>query len=93
STVFKKTRIYSSTVYGQCGTVNNNNIRTGREPSPEITQNFSFAEDEQGAVVEPFINLAEKAIYEFLVKHESIIPLEVVEKFTAKQRPSVSIDF
>ncbi|CAG8706412.1 5506_t:CDS:2, partial [Cetraspora pellucida] len=93
TTIFKKTRLYSSTVYGPCGTVNNHSTRTTRESSPEVQQNFSFTENEQGAVIEPFVNLAEKAIYEFLVKNESVIPLEVVERFVAKQRPPVSTDF
>ncbi|CAG8740669.1 1331_t:CDS:1, partial [Cetraspora pellucida] len=70
TTIFKKTQLYSSTVYGPCGTVNNHSTRTIRESSPEVQQNFSFTENEQGAVIEPFVNLAEKAIYEFLVKNE-----------------------
>ncbi|RHZ74076.1 hypothetical protein Glove_227g103 [Diversispora epigaea] len=93
TTIFKKTRLYSSTVYGPCGTVNNHNTRTTRESSPAVKQNFSFTENEQGSVVEPFVNLAEKAIYRFLVNNESIIPLEAVEKFVAKQHPPVSTDF
>ncbi|RHZ76669.1 hypothetical protein Glove_194g16 [Diversispora epigaea] len=76
TTIFKKTRLYSSTVYGPCETVNNHI----RESSPEVKPNFSFTENERGAVIEPVVNLAEKAIYGFLVKNESAIPLEVIEK-------------
>ncbi|CAG8614531.1 4877_t:CDS:2, partial [Racocetra fulgida] len=66
---------------------------TTRESSPEVQQNFSFTKNEQGAVIEPFVNLAEKAIYEFLVKNKSVIPLEVVERFVTKQHSPVSTDF
>nr|CAG8639632.1 505_t:CDS:2 [Entrophospora candida] len=94
-TIFKKSRLYSSTVCGPYGTINNHNTRTTHTPgsSPEVKQNFSFTENEQGAVIEPFVNLAEKAIYKFLVNNESIISPEVVEKFMAKQHPPVSTDF
>ncbi|RHZ89358.1 hypothetical protein Glove_16g94 [Diversispora epigaea] len=49
-TIFKKTRLYSSTVYMDLVKLS--------------TTTF------------PFVNLAEKAIYEFLAKNESAIPLE-----------------
>ncbi|CAB4496328.1 unnamed protein product [Rhizophagus irregularis] len=91
--VFNKSRLQSSTVYGPSETINHNNITTTRASSPPINQAFSFNENEQGAIVEPFINSAEETAYEFLVKNESIIPSEIVEKFVAKQRPPISKDF
>ncbi|CAG8826171.1 44462_t:CDS:2 [Gigaspora margarita] len=83
--IFKKTRLHSSAV-GQHVTITHNykENRTVRDSSPSVLQSFSFTENEQGAVIEPFVNLVEKAIYEFLVKNESTIPLEVVENFCSK---------
>ncbi|CAG8744735.1 9617_t:CDS:2, partial [Racocetra fulgida] len=80
---------------GQHVTITHNykDNRTVRDSSPSVLQSFSFTENEQGAVIEPFVNLVEKAIYEFLVKNESTIPLEVVENFCSKQRPPVNTDF
>ncbi|KAG9306814.1 hypothetical protein G9A89_005715 [Geosiphon pyriformis] len=61
--------------------------RTTSKVTEGVKQNFSFTENEQGAVIEPFVNHSEKTICEFLVKNESAIPPEIVEKFEAKQRP------
>lgn len=72
---------------------NNNNTRNTRGTSPLVQETFSFNENEQGAIVEPFINLAEKAAYDFLVKNESIIPSKVVDKFVSRQQICVSKDF
>ncbi|RIB16339.1 hypothetical protein C2G38_2038659 [Gigaspora rosea] len=86
--IFKKTRFHSSAV-GQHVTITHNykDNRTVRDSSPSVSQSFSFTENEQGAVIEPFINLVEKVIYEFLITNESTIPLEIVENFCSKQRP------
>lgn len=59
----------------------------------QIKQAFSFTASEQGAVVEPLLNLVEKAIYKFFVDSESFIPLDVVKSFCAKQHPPISTDF
>ncbi|CAJ0836555.1 15326_t:CDS:2 [Entrophospora sp. SA101] len=56
-----------------------------------ITNNCN--DNDNGAVIEPFINLAEKAVYNFLVKNERIIPLETVKAFVAKQCSPISRDF
>jgi len=92
--VFKKARFRSSAV-GQTASITNNynDNRIARDSSPPVEQSFSFSDSEQGAIIEPFINLSEKIISDFLVKNESIIPLEVVESFASKQRPPVSLDF
>ncbi|RIB22373.1 hypothetical protein C2G38_2075733 [Gigaspora rosea] len=37
--------------------------------------------------------IEELTVYEILVKNESIIPVEIVEKFVAKQRPPICEDF
>ncbi|KAF0403876.1 hypothetical protein F8M41_009163 [Gigaspora margarita] len=55
----------------------------------QIKQAFSFTASEQGAVVEPLLNLVEKAIYKFFVDSESFIPLDVVKSFCAKQHPPI----
>jgi len=91
---FKKTRFHSSAV-GQYATVTNNrkDNTTARDSYPSIKQSFSFTEKEQGAIIEPFINLVERAVYDFLVNNEDIIPLEIVESFADKQRPPISKDF
>lgn len=84
--VFKKTRFHSSAV-GQTASITNNYIdnRTARDSSPSVKQSFSFSDSEQGAIIEPFINLSEKTVSDFLANNESIIPLEVVEPFANKQ--------
>lgn len=61
-------------MYGPSETINHNNITTTRASSLPIKQAFSFNGNEQGAIVEPFINSAEETAYEFLVKNKSIIP-------------------
>src|SRR5688572_7766373 len=65
----KKTRIYSSVV-GQDSIINNYNNNNcnddrkhTREASPPVKQAFSFIASEQGAIIGPFFNLVEKAIY------------------------------
>jgi hypothetical protein len=73
--VFKKTQLYSSnfTTNNVDNQINNNytNDKTiRRDPSPSLRQKFSFTDSEQGAFVEHIINLAEKAIYKFLVDNE-----------------------
>lgn len=92
--VFKKTRFHSSAV-GQTASITNNYIdnRTARDSSPSVKQSFSFSDSEQGAIIEPFINLSKKTVSDFLANNESIIPLEVVEPFANKQRPPISRDF
>ncbi|CAG8516782.1 16554_t:CDS:2 [Acaulospora colombiana] len=91
--VFKKTRFHSSAV-GQHATVTNNRTNnTTTRDSSSIEQSFSFTEKEQGVIIEPFINLAERTVYDFLVNNEDIIPLEIVESFADKQRPPISKDF
>ncbi|CAB4383439.1 unnamed protein product [Rhizophagus irregularis] len=60
-------------------------LRTARDSSPSVKQSFSFSDSEQGAIIEPFINLSEKTVSDFLANNESIIPLEVVEPFVNKQ--------
>ncbi|CAB4434814.1 unnamed protein product [Rhizophagus irregularis] len=92
--VFKKTRFHSSAV-GQTASITNNYIdnRTARDSSPSVKQSFSFSDSEQGAIIEPFINLSEKTVSDFLANNESTIPLEVVEPFANKQRPPISRDF
>jgi len=92
--VFKKTRFHSSAV-GQTASITNNynDNRTARDSSPSVEQSFSFSDSEQGAIIEPFINLSEKAVSDFLANNESIVPLEVVESFANKQRPPISKDF
>ncbi|RIA98216.1 hypothetical protein C1645_813094 [Glomus cerebriforme] len=80
--IFKKTRLYSSVV-GQDSssgtTINNyNNINNDKEhkrdPSPQVKQVFSFTDSEQeAAVIEPLLNLVEKAFYKFLVDNERYI--------------------
>ena len=100
--IFKKTRLYSSVV-GQdssSGTTidnynnnSNNDKEHKREPSPQVKQVFSFTDSEQGAVIEPLLNLVEKTFYKFLVDNERHIPLDVVKSFCEKQRPPVSTDF
>ncbi|CAG8669199.1 13721_t:CDS:2, partial [Acaulospora morrowiae] len=62
-------------------------------PSSSSSQKQSKPFAEQGAIIEPFINLTERAVYDFLVNNEDIIPLEVVESFADKQRPPISKDF
>uniref|UniRef100_U9UH05 Uncharacterized protein n=1 Tax=Rhizophagus irregularis (strain DAOM 181602 / DAOM 197198 / MUCL 43194) TaxID=747089 RepID=U9UH05_RHIID len=96
--VFKKTRLYSSnvTTNNVDNQINNNYINDKtirRDSSPSLRQKFSFTDSEQGAFVEHIINLAEKAIYKFLVDNERNIPLNVVMDFVSKQRPPVNIDF
>ncbi|CAG8545502.1 13240_t:CDS:2 [Ambispora gerdemannii] len=89
----KKTRLYASAV-GPHTTINNYNDRSTRDFSPPpVKQMFSFSDGEQGAVVEPLINLVEKVLYKFLVNNESIIPADVVESLAAEQRPLISTDF
>jgi hypothetical protein len=39
-------------------------------PPPPVKRRYSFSEAEQGAVVETFLTLAEKALYNLLVKYE-----------------------
>ncbi|CAB4483686.1 hypothetical protein RhiirA5_421535 [Rhizophagus irregularis] len=96
--VFKKTRLYSSnvTTNNVDNQINNNYINDKtirRDSSPSLRQKFSFTDSEQVAFVEHIINLAEKAIYKFLVDNECNIPLNVVMDFVSKQRPPVNIDF
>ncbi|CAG8456750.1 4733_t:CDS:2 [Dentiscutata heterogama] len=97
--IFKKTRLYSSVVGQQdsssatINNYNNNGNKRTREVSPPVKQAFSFTASEQGAVVEPLLNLVEKAIYKFLVDSESFIPLDVVKSFCVKQHPPISTDF
>ncbi|CAG8444532.1 390_t:CDS:2 [Ambispora gerdemannii] len=88
--VFKKTRLYSSIAKQDSSHAIINNYNNDRKPirkSSPIKQVFSFTASEQGAVIEPFLNLTEKAIYKFLVDNESWIPLDVLQAFCAKQRP------
>ncbi|CAB4409323.1 unnamed protein product [Rhizophagus irregularis] len=71
-----------------------NYIASTRDSSPPpIKRRYSFSEAEQGAVVETFLTLAEKAIYNFLVKYEDKLPDILVENFASKQNPPVSKDF
>ena len=104
TSIFKKTRIYSSAIGSRStinivGSPNNiagspNNITSTRDSSPPpIKRRYSFSEAEQGAVVETFLTLAEKALYNFLVKYEDKLPDILVENFAAKQNPPVSKDF
>ncbi|CAG8802186.1 25950_t:CDS:1, partial [Dentiscutata erythropus] len=73
---------------------NNSNIRSTCNPSPlPVKRVYSFSEQEQGAVVETFLTITEKAIYNFLVRNENKIPKTIVEKFAAKQTPPISNDF
>ncbi|CAI2188019.1 12172_t:CDS:2, partial [Funneliformis geosporum] len=97
--IFKKTRLYSSVVGQQdsssatINNYNNNGNKRIREVSPPVKQAFSFTASEQGAVVEPLLNLVEKAIYKFLIESEGFVPLDVVKSFCAKQHPPISTDF
>lgn len=91
--VFKK-RAYTSAV-GSAAVVNNYNYdRNIRESSPPpMKQLFSFSDDEQGAIIEPLLNLVEKELNKFLVNNEHIIPFNVVEIFASKQYPPINPDF
>jgi hypothetical protein len=60
---------------------------------PPVNQTFSFANDEQGAIVEPFINCVEKALRKFIIDNKHIIPSKIVESFVAKQHHRISPDF
>jgi hypothetical protein len=97
--IFKKTRLYSSVVGQQnsssatINNYNNNGNKRTREVSSPVKQAFSFTASEQGAFIEPLLNLVEKAIYKFLVESEGFVPLDVVKSFCAKQHPSISTDF
>ncbi|RHZ80838.1 hypothetical protein Glove_131g49 [Diversispora epigaea] len=79
--VFKK-RVYSSAFFGSKAITNNYNINTNnynteqnRESSPPpVKQIFSFTDEEQGAIIEPLLNLVEKALNEFLINNEHMIP-------------------
>ncbi|CAG8617022.1 5279_t:CDS:2, partial [Cetraspora pellucida] len=50
-------------------------------------------DEEQGAIIEPLLNLVEKALNEFLIKNKYIIPSEIIEGFATKQRPPINPDF
>ncbi|UZO18737.1 uncharacterized protein OCT59_010049 [Rhizophagus irregularis] len=92
-------QLYSSVVGQQdsssaiINNYNNNGNKRTRDVSPPVKQAFSFTASEQGAIVEPLLNLVEKAIYKFLVESEGFIPLDVVKSFCAKQHPPISTDF
>ncbi|CAG8491518.1 13216_t:CDS:2 [Dentiscutata heterogama] len=90
--VFKK-RVYSSAFFGSKVTNNYNTEQTRESSPPPVKQIFSFSDEEQGAIIEPLLNLVEKALNEFLIKNEHMISSEVVEGFAAKQRPPINPDF
>ncbi|RHZ77811.1 hypothetical protein Glove_172g53 [Diversispora epigaea] len=91
--VFKK-RVYSSAFFGSKAITNNYNTEQNRESSPPpVKQIFSFTDEEQGAIIEPLLNLVEKALNEFLINNEHMIPSEVVKSFAAKQHPPINTDF
>ncbi|CAB4440952.1 unnamed protein product [Rhizophagus irregularis] len=78
-TVFKKTRIHSSvagdsTINNYNNSYNNDTMYTRETSPPSVKQVFSFTSGEQGAVIEPLLNIVEKAIYKFLVDNERYIP-------------------
>ncbi|CAG8626022.1 809_t:CDS:2 [Ambispora gerdemannii] len=71
---------------------NYNTERNIRESSPPpVKQIFSFT-DEQGAIIEPLLNLVEKTLDELLINNECMIPSKVVEIFVSKQHP-INPDF
>ncbi|RIA91571.1 hypothetical protein C1645_821886 [Glomus cerebriforme] len=54
---------------------NNNDTKYTRETSPPpVKQEFSFTSSEQGGIIEPLLNIVEKAFYKFLVDNERYIP-------------------
>ncbi|CAI2197186.1 19472_t:CDS:2, partial [Funneliformis geosporum] len=77
----------------ESGNGDNSNVKTRDSSPPPVKQTFSFANDEQEAIIEPYINFVEKALYKFLIDNEHIIPSKIVESFVAKQHPRISPDF
>ncbi|CAG8485475.1 4704_t:CDS:2 [Gigaspora margarita] len=59
----------------------------------EICNIKGVTRPEQGAIVENFLTFAEKALYNFLVKHEKKISEKVVKNFAANQTPPINHDF
>ncbi|KAF0399373.1 hypothetical protein F8M41_009726 [Gigaspora margarita] len=71
-----------------------NQTENTRDSSPPpVRQIYSFTGPEQGAIVENFLTFAEKALYNFLVKHEKKISEQVVKNFAANQTPPINNDF
>ncbi|CAG8756936.1 13430_t:CDS:2 [Cetraspora pellucida] len=64
-----------------------------RSPSPPLPQRFSFSASEQGSYVEPILQLVERALFKFITRHETNIPLKVVKGFVAKCNPPRQSDF
>ncbi|CAG8478004.1 17105_t:CDS:2, partial [Cetraspora pellucida] len=64
-----------------------------RSPSPPLPQRFSFSASEQGSYVEPILQLVERALFKFITRHETHIPLKVVKGFAAKCNPPRQSDF
>ncbi|CAG8740521.1 12671_t:CDS:2, partial [Racocetra persica] len=66
----------------------NNNYNTeqknDRESSPPIKHAFSFIDEEQGAFIEPILNLVERALNEVLIENQHMISSKVVEIFNIK---------
>ncbi|CAI2179205.1 9990_t:CDS:2, partial [Funneliformis geosporum] len=58
----------------ESGNRDNSNVKTCDFSPPPVKQTFSFANNEQGAIIEPYINFVEKALYKFLIDNEHIIP-------------------
>ncbi|CAG8524543.1 4919_t:CDS:1 [Racocetra persica] len=69
-------------------------IEDTRDSSPPpVRRIYSFTGPEQGAIVETFLTLAEKALYNFLIRHEGKISEKVVRDFAASQIPPINKDF
>ncbi|CAG8780073.1 3730_t:CDS:2, partial [Racocetra fulgida] len=72
-----KTKLYLSVVRQQdsssatINNYNNNSNKRIREITPPVKQAFSFTASKQGVIVEPLLNLVEKAIYKFFVENEN----------------------
>ncbi|CAJ0832730.1 16865_t:CDS:1 [Entrophospora sp. SA101] len=59
---------------------------------PLVKHTFSFTDEEQGAFIESIFNLLEKALNEFLIENEHMIPSTVAKIFASKHHINPDFD-